>query len=104
MARSPESPAMVDPSQIQTRYAKSGELNIAYQLFGSGGANLVVIPGWASNVENIWTVPEIADFAARLAEFASVTVLDRRGTGWWDPVVNRLSLEGGWTTCARSWT
>ncbi|HTL26009.1 MAG TPA: adenylate/guanylate cyclase domain-containing protein [Burkholderiales bacterium] len=84
---------MVDPSQIQTRYAKSGELNIAYQLFGSGGANLVVIPGWASNVENIWTVPEIADFAARLAEFASVIVLDRRGTGLSDPVVNPPTLE-----------
>ena len=84
---------MIDPTQIQTRYAKSGELNIAYQLFGAGDANLVLIPGWASNVENIWTVPEIADFMSRLAEFASVIVLDRRGTGLSDPVVNPPTLE-----------
>ncbi len=84
---------MVDPAQIQTRYAKSGELNIAYQLFGAGDANLVLIPGWASNVENIWTVPEIADFATRLAEFANVIVLDRRGTGLSDPVVEPPTFE-----------
>ena len=84
---------MLDPAQIQTRYAKSGDLNIAYQLFGSGDANLVVIPGWASNVENIWTVPEIAEFATRLAEFARVIVLDRRGTGLSDPVVDPPTLE-----------
>jgi pimeloyl-ACP methyl ester carboxylesterase len=53
----------------------------------------VVIPGWASNVESYWTVPGIADFLSSLAEFARVIVLDRRGTGLSDPVVNPPTLE-----------
>jgi hypothetical protein len=57
---------VLDPSQIETRYAKSGELNIAYQVFGVGAVNLVFIPGWASNVENIWTLSEFAAFASGL--------------------------------------
>ena len=39
---------MLDPSRIDTRYAKSGTLNIAYQVFGEGDVDLVFIPGWAS--------------------------------------------------------
>lgn len=39
---------MLDPSRIETRYAKSGTLSIAYQLFGERGVDLVFIPGWAS--------------------------------------------------------
>ena len=42
--------ALVDPSEVETRYAKSGELSIAYQVFGNGDVNLVYIPGWTSNV------------------------------------------------------
>lgn len=84
---------MLDTSQIETRYAKSGELNIAYQVFGAGDVNLVFIPGWASNVENIWTLKEFASFADKLAQFAQVILLDRRGTGLSDPVVNPPTLE-----------
>ena len=84
---------MLDPGQIETRYAKSGALNIAYQVFGEGAVNLVFIPGWASNVENIWTLPEFAQFAEKLAQFARVILLDRRGTGLSDPVVDPPTLE-----------
>ena len=84
---------MLDTNQIETRYAKSGELNIAYQVFGTGNVNLVLIPGWASNVENIWTLSEFAAFAEQLAQFARVILLDRRGTGLSDPVVNPPTLE-----------
>ena len=84
---------MLDKSQIETRYARSGELNIAYQVFGAGDVNLVFIPGWASNVENIWTLKEFASFADKLAQFARVILLDRRGTGLSDPVVNPPTLE-----------
>lgn len=84
---------MLDTSQIETRYAKSGELSIAYQVFGTGELNLVMIPGWASNVENIWTLPEFAAFASKLAQFARVILLDRRGTGLSDPVMNPPTLE-----------
>jgi len=84
---------VLDTSQIETRYAKSGELSIAYQVFGAGEVNLVFIPGWASNVENIWTLSEFAAFADKLAQFARVILLDRRGTGLSDPVVNPPTLE-----------
>lgn len=84
---------MLEPNRIETRYAKSGELNIAYQVFGAGDVNLVLIPGWASNVENIWMLPEFAGFAGSLAEFAQVLLLDRRGTGLSDPVADPPTLE-----------
>ncbi|KPK04400.1 MAG: hypothetical protein AMJ64_13835 [Betaproteobacteria bacterium SG8_39] len=84
---------MLDPSRIDTCYAKSGALNIAYQVFGDGDIDLVLIPGWASNVENIWTLPEFARFAEKLAQFARVILLDRRGTGLSDPVVEPPTLE-----------
>ena len=84
---------MLDPSLIDTRYAKSGELNIAYQMFGEGDLNLVLIPGWASNVENIWTLKEFVGFAQKIAQFARVIMLDRRGTGLSDPVPEPPTLE-----------
>ena len=84
---------MLDPNQLDTRYAKSGELNIAYQMFGSGELNLVLIPGWASHVENIWTLADFAAFAEKLAHFARVVMIDRRGTGLSDPVSNPPTLE-----------
>jgi pimeloyl-ACP methyl ester carboxylesterase/class 3 adenylate cyclase len=84
---------VLDTSLIETRYAKSGDLNIAYQVFGAGDVNMVFIPGWASNVENIWTLKEFTSFAEHLAQIARVIVLDRRGTGLSDPVVNPPTLE-----------
>lgn len=84
---------MFDPSLIETRYAKSGELNIAYQMYGDGDLNLVLIPGWASNVENIWTLKEFVSFAQQIAQFARVVMLDRRGTGLSDPVPEPPTLE-----------
>lgn len=84
---------MLDTNHIETRYAKSGQLNIAYQVFGEGDVKMVFIPGWASNVENIWTLPEFAEFADKMAQFARVILLDRRGTGLSDPVVNPPTLE-----------
>jgi pimeloyl-ACP methyl ester carboxylesterase len=84
---------MLDSANLDTHYAKSGELSIAYQEYGTGELRLVLIPGWASNVENIWTVPEFAAFAESLAQFARVIHLDRRGTGLSDPVPNPPTLE-----------
>ena len=54
-----------DLDSPETRYATSDGLSIAYQVFGSGDVNLVLIPGWASHVENIWTLPEFAAFAEK---------------------------------------
>jgi pimeloyl-ACP methyl ester carboxylesterase len=65
----------------QVRYAKSGGVSIAYQAFGQGPLDLVLIPGWVSNIEIFWEEPAFARFLKRLASFARVILLDKRGTG-----------------------
>jgi pimeloyl-ACP methyl ester carboxylesterase len=70
-----------DSMQPDTRYAKCGELQIAYQLFGEGAVNLVIVPPFVSNVENFWDEPEFARWLRRLGSFARVLMFDKRGTG-----------------------
>ena len=70
----------------QTRYAKSGAHNIAYQVFGKGPLDIVFVPGFVSHVENGWDEPRLARYYRRLASFARVILLDKRGTGMSDPV------------------
>jgi pimeloyl-ACP methyl ester carboxylesterase/class 3 adenylate cyclase len=79
----------------QTRYAKSGDVHIAYQVIGDGPVDLVFVPGWFSHVENNWEQPEIAYFLTRLASFSRLITFDKRGTGLSDPVAvtNPPTLE-----------
>jgi pimeloyl-ACP methyl ester carboxylesterase len=77
----------------QTRYAKSDSINIAYQVFGTGPVDLVLVPGWVSNVDVFWDEPVVARFLLRLAEFSRVVLFDKRGTGLSDPVTDTPSLE-----------
>ena len=70
----------------QTRYAKSGDVNIAYQVFGDGPVDLVYVPGWVSHVELAWELPDLAAGFERLASFSRVILFDKRGTGMSDPV------------------
>lgn len=51
----------------ETQYARSGDVNIAYQVVGEGPLDLVYVPGWVSNVELIWDEPAMARFLERLA-------------------------------------
>jgi class 3 adenylate cyclase len=75
----------------RTRYARSGDLNIAYQVFGAGSVDLVYVPGWVSHVEEAWDSPDYAAFLRRLGSFARVLMFDKRGTGLSDPVsIDRL--------------
>jgi class 3 adenylate cyclase len=75
----------------ETRYAKSGELNIAYQVVGDGPFDLVYVPGWISNIELMWDEPSHARLLGRLASFSRLILFDKRGTGMSDPVpVDRL--------------
>jgi len=77
--------------QPQTKYAKSGDVHIAYQVFGDGPVDLVVVPGWASNVEGWWNLPLKAAFYERLASFCRLVIFDKRGTGTSDRVpINEL--------------
>ena len=70
----------------QTRYAKSGSLNIAYQVVGQGPLDVLFAPGWISNVELGWEDPAIARFYERLASFSRLILFDKRGTGLSDRV------------------
>ncbi len=74
--------------QPGTRYAKSGELNIAYQVVGEGPLDLVYVPGWVSNIELMWEEPGFARFLSRLASFSRLILFDKRGTGLSDRVPN----------------
>ncbi len=71
-----------------TRYAKSGELNIAYQVVGDGPFDLVYVPGWISNIETMWAEPTYAHVLGRLASFSRLLLFDKRGTGLSDRVSN----------------
>ncbi|MDX1649239.1 MAG: adenylate/guanylate cyclase domain-containing protein [Myxococcota bacterium] len=73
----------------ETRYAKSGALNIAYQVVGDGPVDLVLAPGWVSHVEDAWGWPERARMLERLASFSRLIVFDKRGTGMSDRVPDR---------------
>lgn len=68
-----------------TRYARSGDVSIAYQVVGDGPADLVFVPGAVSHVDLIWDDPSRAGFFGQLASFSRLIVLDKRGTGASDP-------------------
>jgi len=72
--------------ETRTRYAKSGEIYVAYQEFGSGPVDLVLCPGFISHIENYWDEPGLARWLLRLGTFARVIIFDKRGTGLSDRV------------------
>jgi class 3 adenylate cyclase/esterase/lipase len=65
----------------KTEYAKSGEIHIAYQVIGDGPFDLIMVPGWVSNVELAWENAEYSRFRQRLASFSRLITFDKRGTG-----------------------
>ena len=69
-----------------TRYARSGDVSIAYQVIGDGAIDLVLVPGWVSHVEQAWANPLLARFLNRLASFSRLITFDKRGTGLSDRV------------------
>jgi class 3 adenylate cyclase len=79
--------------QPVTQYAKSGDVHIAYQAFGEGPINVVVVPGFVSNVENYWDEPSFARFLTRLGSYARVVTFDKRGTGMSDRVAELPGLD-----------
>jgi class 3 adenylate cyclase len=83
---------MIDVGE-EVRYARSGELNIAYRVLGEGPLDLVWVPNWLSNVDLWGEEQRFARFFDRLASFARVIVFDRRGSGLSDPVVGAPTLE-----------
>jgi class 3 adenylate cyclase len=79
--------------QPDTRYAKSADVHIAYQVFGAGSVDLVLVPGFISNVEESWENPSNAYWLERLGRFARVIAFDKRGTGLSDRAVRLPTLD-----------
>ena len=77
----------------ETRYARSGDVNIAYQVTGDGPFDVIFVPGFVSHVELAWDAPFHGDLRRRLASFARLILFDKRGTGMSDPVEGVPSLE-----------
>ena len=75
------------------RYAKSGDLNIAFTVEGDGPMDLVWIPPWISQVEYLWSEPSLERVMGRLTQFARVITFDRRGSGLSDPLFGAPTLE-----------
>ena len=72
----------------ETMYARSGDVNIAYQVVGDAPLDLVFVMGWVSHLEYFWNEPNFARFLMRLASFARLILFDKRGTGLSDRVPN----------------
>jgi class 3 adenylate cyclase len=75
------------------RYAKSGDLSIAYLVEGDCPLDLVWIPPWISQVEYLWSEESLARVMERLTTFARVITFDRRGSGLSDPLSGAPTLE-----------
>lgn len=76
-----------------TRYARAGDVHIAYQVVGDGPIDLVYVPPQLQQLEHLWAEPRVAAFFDRIAHFARLILFDRRGTGLSDPIAARTTIE-----------
>jgi pimeloyl-ACP methyl ester carboxylesterase len=76
-----------------THYAKSGDLNIAFQVTGGGPFDLVLVPGYVTHLELHWEIPSFVPVLDRLGAFARLIRFDKRGTGMSDRVTGAPTLE-----------
>jgi class 3 adenylate cyclase len=76
-----------------TRYARSGDVSVAYQVFGSGPVDLILIRGTLSDLSSVWQQPLLVDFLEGLGGLARVMTFDKRGTGLSDRVREVPTLE-----------
>ncbi len=70
----------------EVRYARSGQINIAYQVLGKGEIDMVFVMGWVSHLDWFWKEPRFAQFLKSLASFSRLILFDKRGTGLSDRV------------------
>ena len=66
---------------LPVNYVKRGELYIAYQVFGEGKIDLILLPGWISRLEVAWEQPRLASTFRRLSSFCSLILIEKRGAG-----------------------
>ncbi len=79
--------------QPQTRYAKSGDVYIAYQVVGDAPLDLVLVLGGVTHLEYWWEFPDFARILRRLASFSRLILFDKRGTGLSDRMSGAATLE-----------
>ena len=79
--------------QPKTQYADSHGVSIAYQVIGDGPFDLVMVPGFVSNVETLWAEPIFYRLISNLTRFCRVIVFDKRGTGCSDPVAGAPTVD-----------
>lgn len=77
----------------RTKYAKAGDIHIAYQVFGKGPIDLLWAQGWATHIEYAWESPDYARFLTQISRFARVIFFDKRGVGMSDRDVGYPTLE-----------
>ena len=82
---------MVEPPD--THYLEHDGVSIAWQVFGDGPAEIMIVPGWVSNVDQFWLYPDPRGFLTELAGFARVAMYDKPGTGASDPLDATPSVE-----------
>ena len=80
-------------AKTEIRYAKSGDVHVAYRVFGQGNVDLVFIPGFISHLDVWWEEPGIARWLTRLAESVRVIMFDKRGTGLSDHVTRVPGMD-----------
>lgn len=88
----PQEPAAAWRTPV-TRYATSGDVYVAFQVFGDGPLELVLAPGFVSHIENYWDDPHFAYWLRRLAEICRVIMFDKRGTGLSDRVSDLPGMD-----------
>ena len=71
----------MDDAFPEVRYARSGDVHIAYQVLGEGDVDLVFVMGWLTNLETYWELPGYRRFMQRLAGFTRLILFDKRGMG-----------------------
>ncbi|MGI8616983.1 MAG: alpha/beta fold hydrolase, partial [Actinomycetota bacterium] len=74
------------PEPLDTRFARIGDVHIAYQVVGDGPIDILFVDTWVHHVEAVWDFPDFARLLRRLASFGRLIHFDRRGTGLSDPV------------------
>lgn len=77
----------------QPRYARSGDIHIAFQVVGDGPVDLLWVPTWIWEVEHVWEEPWTRRLFGRLQSFSRLILFDRRGSGLSDPVAGAPALE-----------
>ena len=76
-----------------TKYAKNGDINIAYQVIGHGPVDLIYVSGWISNIDMLWTDSRISTFLNKITRFSRLILFDKRGTGLSDRISATCSLN-----------